>query len=76
MLRTSATSTGPAPSVKIATNGSAMRVIRLPKIDTVAAVHTRAKARFCHSERVGRTSGVGGVGSIAGSSGSMLTGEG
>jgi hypothetical protein len=49
----SATSNELADSTRMATNGSAMRVMRLPKIDTVAAVHTRRKAGFARSEREG-----------------------
>jgi hypothetical protein len=49
MLRTTATSNGPACSVKIAMTGSANRVMSEPKIDTVAADQTRTKAWFDHS---------------------------
>ena len=48
MLRRSATSIAPAPSVRIATSGSATRVISEPKIETLAADHTRTKAWLLH----------------------------
>ena len=58
--RTRATSNAPASSTRIATNGSAIRVISEPKIEIVAADHTRTNALFCQSGeanglRTGRT---------------------
>ena len=44
MLRRTATSIGPAPSVRIATSGRAMRVMSDPKIEMLAAAQTRTKA--------------------------------
>ena len=44
MLRRTATSIAPAPSVRIATSGSAMRVMSDPKIEMLAAAQTRTKA--------------------------------
>jgi hypothetical protein len=60
MLRRRATSIGPAPNVKIATSGSATRVISEPKIETLAAAQTRTKAWFCQSGDVNglRTKGA------------------
>jgi hypothetical protein len=49
MLRTTATSNGPACRVKIAMRGSANRVMSDPKTDTVAADQTRTKAWLAHS---------------------------
>ena len=49
MLRTTATSNGPAFSVRIAMTGSANRVMSDPKMDTVAADQTRTKAWLDHS---------------------------
>ena len=49
MERTRATSNAPASSTRIATNGSAIRVISEPKIEIVAADHTRTNALFCQS---------------------------
>ena len=49
MERTSATSKAPAPSTRIATNGSAIRVISEPKIEMVAADHMRTNALFDQS---------------------------
>ena len=57
----------PACSVRIATNGSAIRVTKLPKTEIVAAVHTRTNAPLRHSPGVGTMSCVGGVGSRRGS---------
>ena len=42
--RSTATSSAPEPSMRIATNGSAIRVISDPKIEMVAAAQTRTKA--------------------------------
>ena len=47
MLRRTATSIGPAPSVRIATSGRAIRVMSDPKIEMLAAAQTRTKALFC-----------------------------
>ena len=44
-----ATSNAPDPSTRMAARGSAIRVISEPKIETVAAVQTRAKAAFRQS---------------------------
>ena len=44
--RRTAISIGPARSVSIATNGSAIRVTNDPKTETVAADHTRTNARL------------------------------
>ena len=49
MLRISATSSGPAFSVRMAMIGSANRVMSDPKIDMVAADQTRTKAWLAHS---------------------------
>ncbi len=42
--RIAAISSGPAPRTRIAAKGSAVRVTREPKIETVAALNTRTKA--------------------------------
>ena len=44
MLRRIATSTAPEPRTRMAASGSAMRVTSDPKIEIVAALHTRTKA--------------------------------
>ena len=53
MLRTSATPNASAFRVRIATNGSARRVMRLPKIEMVAAAQMRWKAPLRHKVGVG-----------------------
>jgi hypothetical protein len=40
-----ATSPAPAPSTRIAANGSAVRVTKEPSIDAVVAAHSRTKSR-------------------------------
>src|SRR3954454_9553516 len=62
-----ATSTGPALSVRMATNGSAILVTNDPNTEIVAADHTRTNAPLRHSVGVGVTSWVGGTGSSRGS---------
>ena len=49
MLRTSATPSASLPSIRIATSGSAMRVMKLPNVETVVAVTMRWKAGLLHS---------------------------
>ncbi len=66
-LRSTATSIGPAWSVRMATNGSAIRVTKLPNTEIVAAAHTRMNAPLRHRPGVGVTSWVGGTGSSRGS---------
>ena len=51
----------------MATNGSAIRVTKLPNTEIVAAVHRRTNAPLRHRPGVGVTSWVGGTGSSSGS---------
>ena len=44
---------GPACRIRIATNGSAIRVTKLPNTEIVAALHTRTNAPLRHSAGVG-----------------------
>ena len=53
-----ATSPAPAPSTRMAANGSAVRVTNDPNIDTVVAAHNRAKSRS--RQTVGMV-GIGGA---------------
>ena len=61
MLRRRATSIGPAPSVRIATRGNAIRVIRDPKMEIVAALQTRTNASFRQSAEAKGLRTIGGA---------------
>jgi hypothetical protein len=52
MLRTNATPNASVPSISMATNGRAMRVMKLPKVETVVAVSNRWKAGLRHMPEV------------------------
>ncbi len=65
--RSSATSSGPALSVRIATNGRAIRVTNEPNTEIVAALHTRTNALFLRRLGVASASDGSGIGSDAGS---------
>ena len=62
--------------MRIATNGRAIRVTKLPNTEIVAAAHTRRNAPLRHRPGVGVTSWVGGTGSSSGSDGHRAKGTG
>ena len=72
--RRTATSSAPEPSTRIATRGSAIRVMSDPKIDTVAAAQTRTKDRLRQSgEANGLRMGGSIVSVVDGTSGSAAS---
>src|SRR5215212_4423579 len=56
MLLISATPRASAPRARMATSGSAIRVMKLPKIEIVSAVQTRRNAGFAHNDSFARSS--------------------